>query len=203
MSVLQDPVLILNRNFTPVTVMNVEDVITKVFIGTMQFVDEDNYTTYDWETWETLPVGDKTFIRLTRDRKARAPKVAMAINYRDIPIYEIQYSKRNVYLRDRVCQYTGDIFPIRDGSVDHVVPTSRGGGNDWQNVVWTSKRLNHAKGDKTPEEMGLKLIRKPFKPSWSPLFARRLRSMPDEWMKFLRDSDVKLMRGMQLALAAG
>ena len=37
-------------------------------------------------------------------------------------------------------------------TIDHVMPRSRGGGHQWENVVAACARCNHTKGDKTPAE---------------------------------------------------
>lgn len=196
-NVINRPVLVINKRYTAVGISPVYDVISKVFSGSMLFIDE-NFDRHDWETWSILPVDGQDFLQTTRG-SVKIPEVAIAINYMGVPMTEIQFSRRNIYLRDRVCQYTGDNIHPKDGSVDHVIPRSRGGANNWENVVWTSKKLNRIKGSKTPEEMGLKLIRKPFKPNWSPLLTRKLRHVPDFWRNFLRESDIKLLDNLKKA----
>ena len=42
-------------------------------------------------------------------------------------------------------------------TIDHVLPRSRGGGHQWENVVAACARCNHTKGDKTPAELGWRL----------------------------------------------
>lgn len=50
---------------------------------------------------------------------------------------------------ERVCAYCGT---DEDLTTDHVVPRSRGGGNETANKVWACRSCNSAKGDRTPEE---------------------------------------------------
>ena len=49
-------------------------------------------------------------------------------------------------------------------TIDHVIPRSRGGKNDWLNLVTACKKCNQKKGNKTPEEAGMPLLKKPIVP---------------------------------------
>jgi len=71
-------------------------------------------------------------------------------------------TRKAVIKRDEdTCQYCGDKKYL---TIDHVIPTSRGGRNVWDNVVTACKSCNNFKADKTPEESGMKLMRKPGPP---------------------------------------
>ena len=100
----------------------------------------------------------------------------------------VPYSDRQVYLRDKhICQYYHDYKLVEDTSgkkvhipaerhvykcrpeertIDHVIPTSRGGKkSDFSNVVCCCRYCNEIlKRDSTPKEAGLTLIKKPVKP---------------------------------------
>jgi 5-methylcytosine-specific restriction endonuclease McrA len=70
-------------------------------------------------------------------------------------------------LRDTyTCQYCGDAPGHNHLTVDHVIPRSRGGRHDWENLVTACMRCNQRKGSQTPEEAQMELIRKPFEPSY-------------------------------------
>ena len=49
-------------------------------------------------------------------------------------------------------------------TVDHVLPRSRGGGDTWFNLVAACQPCNGLKGDRTPQEAGMTMIREPFEP---------------------------------------
>lgn len=64
-----------------------------------------------------------------------------------------------IFKRDKMtCQYCGKKSRI---TIDHVLPTSRGGKNTWENMVAACFSCNNKKGGKTPDEAGLTLVRTP------------------------------------------
>lgn len=56
-------------------------------------------------------------------------------------------------------------------TVDHLLPSSRGGTNSWLNTVACCQRCNTRKADLTPEEAQMPLLGKPFVPSRRQLLA--------------------------------
>lgn len=74
-------------------------------------------------------------------------------------------TRSNIIWRDHnKCQYCTCDFTTSELTLDHVVPRSRGGKNTWTNLVACCKKCNQAKRDRTPEEAGMELLRKPLKP---------------------------------------
>jgi 5-methylcytosine-specific restriction endonuclease McrA len=69
------------------------------------------------------------------------------------------------------CQYTGRVLRPDQGSLDHVLPRSRGGKNAWENLVWAGKDVNARKGNRLPHEAGLKLLSVPRAPKELPASA--------------------------------
>ena len=47
---------------------------------------------------------------------------------------------------------------------DHVKPRSKGGLTSWNNIVCSCYKCNSKKSNRTPEEAGMKLRKKPFAP---------------------------------------
>ena len=95
----------------------------------------------------------------------------------------VPLNRRNVLRRDRyTCQYCG-----RQGgelTVDHVLPRSRGGKSTWENLVAACRACNLKKGDRTPEEAGMRLLRSPKVPR-APLFLSDLKEIPETWQPYL------------------
>ena len=78
------------------------------------------------------------------------------------------FTRFNVFLRDKfTCQYCGD---KRDLTFDHLLPKSKGGVSDWENVVTACSTCNVIKGGRLYSISGMKVHRKPFRPtidSWT------------------------------------
>jgi 5-methylcytosine-specific restriction endonuclease McrA len=92
----------------------------------------------------------------------------------------------NVFARDHgECQYCGVEVDHKMGSIDHVVPRSRGGRTSWHNVVLACQPCNHKKADMLPEECGLILRRKPRAPSWLDILHMHLsEEQRDLWSEY-------------------
>jgi 5-methylcytosine-specific restriction endonuclease McrA len=76
----------------------------------------------------------------------------------------LSFNKRNIFKRDAyTCQYCGRNSGERM-TIDHVVPKSRGGRTVWDNVVSACRACNLKKANKSPGEVGLRLLRKPTRP---------------------------------------
>jgi TatA/E family protein of Tat protein translocase len=73
-----------------------------------------------------------------------------------------RFRAKNILLRDHsCCQYCGKQFAPSELTLDHIVPRSRGGESSWDNLVACCKRCNHKKGNRTPEESKMELLRRP------------------------------------------
>jgi len=80
------------------------------------------------------------------------------------------YSKFNIMLRDMfTCQYCMEGFAKKDLTVDHVIPISKGGKSNFENVVAACKPCNHGKGDSlTPRPRTV-----PHRPDYWELVSKR------------------------------
>ncbi len=63
------------------------------------------------------------------------------------------------------CLYCGDYFAAELLSRDHVMPTSRGGADRWENVVAACKRCNQRKGNSLLSEINMSLLALPYRPN--------------------------------------
>lgn len=79
--------------------------------------------------------------------------------------HKVRFSRINVFTRDGFrCQYCGERRAMSELNYDHVVPRVRGGKTAWENIVTSCYACNDRKGSRTPEEAGMKLLRKPSRP---------------------------------------
>ena len=119
----------------------------------------------------------------------RVPTVIVAVNFAKVPKKRPKLCAKTVRERDgNRCQYTGKLLKPDEGSLDHVLPRSRGGKDEWENLVWSSKDVNTRKGNRLPHEAGLKLLSTPRAPKELPVTAliRNAHGVA-EWKPFLNE----------------
>jgi len=185
MSALDGSVMVLNRSWVAVHVASVRRAISMVYSGVARVVSPDDLATYDFDDWKELS-------RAAEDRcihgvnfNLLVPEIIVLNFFNEFVRREVRFSRRNIFERDRnTCQYCGRRFTKSELTIDHVVPRSRGGRDTWENVVLACMKCNVRKGNRTPREAGLRLIRTPRKPAWIPHFGVRLDGVwPASWQK--------------------
>ncbi|MCS6845817.1 MAG: HNH endonuclease [Caldilineales bacterium] len=98
----------------------------------------------------------------------------------------IPLSRRTVLARDQyTCQYCGATPGRADLTIDHVLPRSRGGVTEWENVVAACRPCNQHKGNRTPKEAGMRLRREPFRPRFIALTFLSDAQNREIWRKYL------------------
>ncbi len=91
-------------------------------------------------------------------------------------------SRRAVFHRDRgQCQYCGAAAE----SIDHVIPRSRGGPHEWENVVAACRGCNSRKGDRLLVETSMRLTRRPHVPRELSWVLVAVSEVPDHWQPYL------------------
>ncbi len=192
---LSSSVLVLNRFYLAVHVVNVRRAFGLLYRQLAEVLDIENghYANYDFATWleiseiksdERDPIDD--WVRSV-NFEVQVPRVIRLLRYERVPKHTLRFNRRNLFARDgNKCQYCGRTPPSHMLSLDHVMPRSRGGETSWENVVCCCLRCNTRKGGRTPQEARMKLLRKPRKPSHSPLLIHKL-SNPKyaTWRAFL------------------
>ena len=161
--------LVLNGDWRPWKLITWRKAITAVYLDKVIVVEE-------YEDWEVR--SPTTAIKV--------PAVVVLkefVNHR----FHLQNCRENILARDNyTCQYCGKSagelgIRKRDLEVDHVLPESRGGAWAWENLVTSCGNCNRAKSNRTPDEAGMTLSRRPFKPkSVNPL---------EFWLKDTRKHD--------------
>ena len=131
---------------------------TNVATG-LEIEGENHIRPVTWDEWITLPIRPQDNAVQTVRGPIRVPTVIVAVNYAKVPKKRPKLCARAIRERDgNRCQYTGRVLRPDEGSLDHVVPRSRGGKNAWENLVWAGKDVNARKGNRLPHEAGLKLL---------------------------------------------
>lgn len=187
---LNADVLVLNRNWQPIQVTTARRAFVLLYVGAAQAIGPD-FAVFDYASWEALSErehGGHPVVR-TVSRVLRVPQVIMLQLYDRVPRPHVRFSRMNIYLRDdNRCQYCGLRAERSQLNLDHVIPRSRGGRTTWENVVCCCVPCNLRKGARTPAEAGIRLIKKPERPTFrSPLRPRG--HTPREWLPFLDTAD--------------
>ncbi len=167
---MHEPVLVLNATFEPINVTAVRRALVLVLKGVAQ-AEEHNHAEVH-----------------SPSRGMKVPSVIRLLSYRHIPQQTRALSRKNILLRDRnTCQFCGGLFPASELTLDHVMPRSRGGYSSWENLVACCYDCNNRKGDRTPEEAGLLLMRRPrpFTLHTSRQLMRLIGRKDEKWRKYL------------------
>ncbi len=165
---LNSSVLLLNQNYEPLTTCSARRAIVMVWSGKAEVVESTGAMVRSVSMAFDIP----SIIRLL---------FYVRIAHR----WNIQLSKQNIMRRDRrVCQYCG----TKEGpmTIDHVVPRSLGGGDSWENLVCACAACNNKKGDRSPGEAGLRLIRKPKRPNLRSFLFHNLGPVQRTWRAYLK-----------------
>lgn len=181
-------VLVLNRSWRVLGVTNLDSAISKVASfysdGTpkAKIIDID-FQSFDWQDWTKMrPKYGERCIK-TVSSFFRIPEIIQFTKYDRIPSKRIHYNRRTIYLRDNnKCQYCNS---KNDLSLDHVVPKCQGGLTNWENVVVACVKCNLKKAGRTPDQAGMKLLKRPIKPKHN-LFTTSIKVK--SWEAFLGEA---------------
>lgn len=167
-------VLVLNKNWQAVGVKSPADTFAMLVTDTATGLDIrglDHMVPVRWKDWVNLPVTDEDDYVQTVNQKIKIPRVIILSKFDKVPKKRPRFSQKNIWIRDNfTCQYTGKKLKPGEGNIDHIVPKSKGGPTDWSNCVLACKKVNAKKADATPEEVGLRLIKKPEPPKELPVY---------------------------------
>ena len=119
----------------------------------------------------------------TVTREYALPSVVRLWHYRKVPYKRIMLTRKNVITRDNNrCQYCGSTKgPM---TIDHVIPKRMGGDDSWENLICACAKCNNKKGDHTPEQADMHILKKPTMPTFITFIQRNV-SIADRWRPFL------------------
>jgi 5-methylcytosine-specific restriction endonuclease McrA len=190
---LDRSVLVLNKSWNPIAITTVKRGFSLVFQNHAHIVHPETYEMHDFEGWlgeyargadESVPEG-QAWLR-TSTLQIRVPEVIVLGRYNGVPRRELAFNRRNIYRRDLFqCQYCGGRPGLKNLSIDHVVPVSRGGVTSWENCVVACVKCNTRKGNRTPDQAGMPLRTEPAKPTWNDGVGLGER-VPASWSRFVR-----------------
>ncbi len=187
---LASQVLVLNRSYLPIHITTVRRAFILLYQGFARAVDHQ-FDTFDFKSWSELSAAAQDETIGLIDRMVRVPRVILLTTYDRIPKRHVRFSRHNIFLRDgNTCQFCGKLFKRSNLNLDHVIPRSQGGKTTWENVVTSCLPCNHRKGGKGPTEVGMKLLRKPNRPRWTPFIDFSWKQIKyHEWKPFFNIVD--------------
>jgi 5-methylcytosine-specific restriction endonuclease McrA len=160
------PVLVLNQNYQPLNVCNARRALILVGLGKAELMANGRGQVHSVTRTFSIP----SVIRLIYMVKR--------------PLMRRRLSRRSVFYRDGfTCQYCGE--ETRLLTLDHIMPRSRGGPHQWENVVSACIPCNHSKAGSTPKEADMRLLRQPRAPRPDPYAMFHQRTILDEWRQFI------------------
>ncbi|MBA9078069.1 MULTISPECIES: HNH endonuclease [Rufibacter] len=163
---MNEKVLLLNQDFTAIATCSLHKAFVLLYLQKAELVAQD--------LLNGLRTVSHTYPR---------PLVIRLQRYVRVPYKGIALTRQNIMRRDGYrCQYCG---ASRNLTLDHLLPRSRGGQSTWHNLITACSRCNSKKGDRTPEEVQMKLARKPFKPSLVSFLRESIQDVDHAWMPYL------------------
>lgn len=165
---MNNRVLVLNQDFSPLMVCSVERAFILVYLNKSEMIKPANgYKLHSVTKAFPMP----SVIRLNR--------------YVNAPYKGVNLTRQNIFKRDGFeCQYCGT---KRELTIDHVIPRAKGGLDTWTNLVTACKKCNAKKGNFTPETANMPLRKKPSKPSYAIFLKDQLTGQIGEWDAFLNE----------------
>lgn len=183
--------LVLNGDYSPLGIIDWK----KAIIWSIKYTKEKNYSI------EILDFYKDDYIIGVNNKRIPIPSVVKTQKYFRIYSHKVNFSRKNLFIRDDyTCQYCGKKKDINELTYDHIVPKSKFKGTNhspttWTNIVTACIRCNATKGNRTPQEARMPLIKLPFIPNknlkYLPVTAQLLRikeNIPEEWLVYLPES---------------
>jgi 5-methylcytosine-specific restriction endonuclease McrA len=167
---LHRPVLVLNASYEPINICAARRALVLILKGVA-----------------SAEAHADVFLHAHR-RAFALPSVIRLLEYRRIPHQTRALSRKNILIRDRyTCQYCHKTFAGGDLTLDHVIPRSRAGETSWENLVASCHTCNNRKGNRTPDEAGMRLLKypRPFSLHTSRHLMRLVGRAEEQWRKYL------------------
>lgn len=161
--------LLLDNSYTPIATISWQRAITLLTLGKVEIIEE-----YDKDIRSVHVI-------------FKMPAVARLVNAFRRGRKQVKFSRTNILARDRwKCQYCSTKVNGQTMTIDHVTPRAQGGITKWENVVACCEDCNSKKANRTPAQAGMKLLKKPVKPTWVPVFSISFSgSIPEQWMSYV------------------
>ena len=164
---LRLPVLLLNQNYEPLTILKLKRAITLLILGKVDMIEKE-----DGKVIHAVSIS------------YRVPSVIRLRYYIHIKRKEISLTKKNIIKRDNhQCQYCGKKTGLM--TADHILPKALGGDDSWENLVCACHECNNKKGNRSLKQAGMVPLKKPKRPNYFTFVLNEFGSPNAKWHPYL------------------
>jgi 5-methylcytosine-specific restriction endonuclease McrA len=160
-------VLVLNATYEPINVCTIRRAVVLLLKEKAEVIEHAEFKLHSASSTMARPVVIRlvSYVRVPRDTHRR------------------KITRRAVFARDDwTCQYCGSRSNL---TVDHVIPRSKGGSSNWENIVASCAPCNRRKGNSLLRHAGMHLRRAPGTPSPDVFIQVASPTIPAAWKAYL------------------
>lgn len=144
--------LLLNNAWMPITVITARAGFCHLWKKRISALDKNGNVFHSLDSWNQMGeyYEDQPFMRSAHGVWPIPTVIVVTSKFfrkpkrKKLSLYEL------AKVCDFTCQYCFSKFPIKDLTLDHVMPKSKGGSNDHENLVLACRDCNLLKGATTP-----------------------------------------------------
>lgn len=164
----QNRVLVLNATYEPLSFVSIQRAVVLLLKEKAELIEQ------------------------ALERKLRAERIAFPcpvvirlVSYVNVPRWtSVPLTRRTLFSRDNyACQYCN--ATDRPLTIDHVIPKSRGGKTEWNNVVAACATCNRKKDNKSVADAHMTLRTKPVRPNYMAVVLLGQAKGNETWTRYL------------------
>src|SRR5436309_13260742 len=163
-------VLVLNATYEPINVCTVRRAVVLLLKERAELLERGRFELHSESTTLARPVVIRliAYVKVPRDAHRR------------------KITRRAAFARDSwTCQYCGSRSNL---TVDHVIPRSKGGSAEWDNIVACCAPCNRRKGDHLPHQANMHPRTQPRAPSPHIFIHVATPTIPPAWRQWLPEA---------------
>lgn len=164
-------ILLVDANYQVQSFIDIKKAIKHIFNGKVEIISNWHNEEIHWGNGK---ISYPSILKLNK---------AIKRNY-----YSSTFNRPAIVKRDdSKCQYCNKKLTSSHVTIDHVIPKAHGGLSTFHNCVVACHTCNNGKADRTPEQAGMKLIKRPVPPSFAfKVSLDESESWNHEWNDFIK-----------------
>jgi len=154
--------------------------------GTFDLESVDTFFAYTFEEWLMVDFRDGLDQAIHSAKMAvRIPTVIMT-NYSKMPMRKFRPTKSILYeMQKGICGYSGKKMSMKAMNIEHKQAKSHGGKDTFPNLMLVDTKINHARGNKPLEQVGLKPLFNHREPQALPVAYAIKSAIHPDWNYFI------------------